>query len=127
MTGPAELVTCDQTIEHTIGFSKQQLGWATPRLRTPAQAMRWTWLVMAAYTLLRLARPLVADVRLPWQPPQPPGRATPCRVRQGFPRLLARLGSPARARKVRGTRSPGRPKGHHSTPARRYPVRTRAG
>jgi hypothetical protein len=112
-------------IEHTIGFVKQQLGWTTPRLRTPAQAMRWTWLVMAAYTLLRLARPLVADVRLPWQRPQPQGRATPARARQGFPRLLPALGSPARTRKPRGTSSPGRPKGHRSTPARRHPVHTR--
>src|SRR5215218_7805311 len=53
---PAELVTCDQTIEHTIRFWKQTLHWTLPRPRTPEQADRWTWLVLAAYTQLRLAR-----------------------------------------------------------------------
>ena len=33
--------------EHTIGFCKQTLGWTSPRVRTPAQAERWTWLVLA--------------------------------------------------------------------------------
>jgi hypothetical protein len=45
-TDPAELVTCDQTIEHTIRFAKQALGWTTPRPRHPEQADRWTWLVL---------------------------------------------------------------------------------
>jgi hypothetical protein len=111
-------------IEHTIGFAKQQLGWTTPRLRTPAQAQRWGWLVVCAYTQLRLARGLTADARLPWQPPQPPGRATPARVRQGFARVLAAVGTPAAAPKPSG-RAPGRPKGHRSTPAKRYRVARR--
>jgi hypothetical protein len=55
MTGPAELVTCDQTIEHTVRFAKQTLGWTTPRVRHPEQADWWTWLVLAAYAQLRLA------------------------------------------------------------------------
>jgi hypothetical protein len=41
-------------LEHTIRFAKQTLGWATPRPRHPEQADRWTWLVLAAYTQLRL-------------------------------------------------------------------------
>ena len=41
-------------LEHTIRFAKQTLGWTTPRLRHPAQADRWTWLVLAGYTQLRL-------------------------------------------------------------------------
>src|SRR6266545_5492078 len=56
-------------IEHTIRFAKQTLGATTPKVRTPQQADRWTWLVLAALTQLRLARNLVADHRLPWQPP----------------------------------------------------------
>src|SRR6266480_4439383 len=91
MTGPAELVTCDQTIEHTVRFAKQTLGWTTPRPRHPAQADRWTWLVLAGYTQLRLAREVVADKRLPWERPRPPGRLTPVRVRRGFPRPLLTL------------------------------------
>ncbi len=34
-------------IEHTIKFAKQSLGWSTPKIRTPQQADRWTWLVLA--------------------------------------------------------------------------------
>jgi hypothetical protein len=121
MTGPAELVTCDQTIEHTVRFAKQHLGWTTPRPRTPAQADRWTWLVLAAYTQLRLAKTVVADQRLPWERPRPPGQLSPYRVRRGFPRLLCALGSPASAPKPFG-RSPGRPKGSSRGPATRHPA-----
>jgi hypothetical protein len=121
VAGPAKLVTCDQTIEHTIGFAKQTLGWTTPRVRHPAQAERWTWLVLAGYTQLRLARQLVADQRLAWERPRPPGQLSPHRVRRGFPRLLGALGTPAHAPKPSG-RPPGRPKGHHSGPAIRYPA-----
>jgi len=121
MTGPAELVTCDQTIEHTIRFAKQTLGWTTPRPRHPEQADRWTWLVLAAHAQLRLARAVVADTRLPWERPRPPGRLSPVRVCRGFPRLLVRLGSPAATPKPAG-RSPGRPKGRCCGPAMRYPA-----
>src|SRR5215210_723394 len=69
-------------LEHTFRFLKQTLNWTTPRVRHPEQADRWTWLVLLAYTQLRLARPAVADRRLPWQTPQPRARGTPGRVRQ---------------------------------------------
>jgi hypothetical protein len=39
---------------------------------------------LPAYVQLRLARDLVADLRLPWQPPIPPERRTPARVRRAF-------------------------------------------
>jgi hypothetical protein len=108
-------------LEHTIRFCKQTLGWTTPRPRHPEQADRWTWLVLAAYAQLRLAREAACDQRLPWERPRPPGRLSPVRVCRGFPRLLVRLGSPAAAPKPAG-RSPGRPKGHCSGPAMRYPA-----
>ena len=108
-------------LEHTIRFCKQTLGWTTPRPRTPAQAERWTWLVLASYTQLRLARQLTTDARLPWERPRPPGKLSPYRVRRGFPRLLCVLGSPASAPKPAG-RSPGRPKGSRPGPAARYPA-----
>jgi DDE superfamily endonuclease len=108
-------------LEHTIRFAKQTLGWTTPRVRTPAQADRWTWLVVAGYTQLRLARQLVADQRLAWERPRPPGKLSPYRVRRGFSRLLCAVGSPASAPKPAG-RSPGRPKGRCSGPAARYPA-----
>jgi hypothetical protein len=107
--------------EHMLRFCKQTLGWTTPRPRHPAQADRWTWLVVAAYTQLRLARGVVADQRLPWERPRPPGRLSPLRVRRGVPRLLCALGSPAGAPKPCG-RSPGRPKGRRSGPAPRHPA-----
>jgi hypothetical protein len=106
-------------LEHTVRFCKQTLGWTTPRPRHPEQADRWTWLVLAAYTQLRLAREIAGDQRLPWERPRPQPRLSPSRVRRGFPRLLAALGSPATAPKPAG-RSPGRPKGSRSGPATRY-------
>jgi Transposase DDE domain len=108
-------------LEHTVRFCKQTLGWTTPRPRHPAQADRWTWLVLAAYTQLRLARDVAGDQRLPWERPRPPARLSPLRVRRGVPRLLAALGSPANAPKPSG-RSPGRPKGRASGPAVPYPA-----
>ena len=65
-------------LEHTVRFCKQTLGWTTPRPRHPEQADRWTWLVLAGYTQLRLARAVVADARLPWERPRPPGGCHRC-------------------------------------------------
>jgi hypothetical protein len=110
-------------LEHTYRFCKQGLNWTTPRVRHPEQADRWTWLVLLAYTQLRLARRAIEDVYLPWERPQRPARRalTPTRVRQAFPQLLVRLGTPTGAPKPCG-RSPGRPLGARSGPAPRYPA-----
>jgi hypothetical protein len=108
-------------LEHTVRFAKQTLGWTTPRPRHPAQADRWTWLVLAGYTQLRLARQAACDQRLPWERPRPRPRRSPYRVRRGFPRLLCALGSPATTPKPSGC-SPGRPKGRTSGPAVRHPA-----
>jgi len=108
-------------IEHTLRFAKQTLLWTAPRPRQPEQADRWTWLVVAAYTQLRLARGLVSEQRLPWARPLPPAKLTPYRVRRGISALLAALGTPASPPKPCG-RSPGRPTGRRSGPAPRYPA-----
>ena len=100
---------------------KQTLGWSAPRFRLPEQADRWTWLVVAAYTQLRLARIWVTDGRLPWERPQRSRRLTPTRVLRGFATLLAVVGSPAQPPKPCG-RSPGRPKGSRSGAAKRHPA-----
>lgn len=63
-------------IEHTYRFAKNTLGWTTPRVRTPEQADRSTALIVAAYTQLRLARGLIADLRLPWERPRDPDKLT---------------------------------------------------
>jgi hypothetical protein len=54
-------------LEHTFRLFKQTLGWTTPKIRTPQAADRWTWLLIAAHTQLRLARPLAQDLRRPWE------------------------------------------------------------
>ncbi len=71
-------------LEHTFRMIKQTLGWTAPKLRDPAAADRWTWLIPAAHTQLCLARPLAQDLRRPWERPVPPQRLTPARVRRGF-------------------------------------------
>ena len=108
-------------IEHTLRFVKQRLGWATARLRTPQQMDTWTWIVVVAYTQLRLARTLIVDRKLPWELARPPNSLTPLRVQRGFGALVAAIGTPASAPKPSG-RSPGRPKGRLSTPAPRCPA-----
>ena len=108
-------------IEHTFRFVKNTLGWTTPALRTPEQAERWTWLVVAAYTQLRLARGLVEDLRLPWEKRRHLSRLSPARVRRGFPRLRAQIGTPAHPPKFHKP-GPGRPKGTQKPPRTRYPV-----
>jgi hypothetical protein len=108
-------------LEHAFRFVKQVLNWTTPRVRHPDQADRWTWLVVLAYTALRLARPVACDLRLPWERPLPPAALTPYRVRRAFSRLLAPLATPAVPPKPCG-RSPGRPKGRRSGPAPRHPA-----
>ena len=108
-------------IEHTYRFVKNTLGWTAPALRTPEQADRWTWLIIAAYTRLRVAGGLVADDRLPWRRPRAPGKLTPARVRRGFQRLHANLGTPASPPKSR-TPGPGRPKDTKRPDRTRYPA-----
>lgn len=95
-------------LEHTFRLFKQTLGWTVPKIRTPAAADRWTWLIIGAYTQLRLARPLAVDLRRPWERPADPGRLTPARVRRGFRHLRANTSHPARAPKP-GRPGPGRP------------------
>jgi hypothetical protein len=98
-------------IEHTFRFLKQTLGWTRPRVRTAAQGDRWTWLILAAHTQLRLARGLTADLRRPWEKPvTDPARLTPARVRRGFRHLRRKTPNPASAPKPSHP-GPGRPKG----------------
>jgi hypothetical protein len=107
-------------LEHTFRLFKQALGWTAPKVRDPAAADRWTWLVIACYTQLRLARPLAIDLRRPWEKPAPPGRLTPARVRRGFRYLRVTATCPAGAPKP-GKPGPGRPPGsknRHPAPIR---------
>lgn len=113
-------------IEHTFRLFKQTLGWTCPKIRTAEAADRWTWLVLAAYTQLRLARTLAADRRHPWEKPSSPDRLTPARVRRDFRHIRPQAACPARAPKPSrpGT---GRPPGQKNTwPTPRYDVHTSA-
>jgi hypothetical protein len=113
-------------LEHTFRFLKSRLGWDRPMLRDPAAADRWTWIIIACYAQLRLARVLAADIRLPWQRPQArPGEPlamTPGRVRAGFRLVRETLGTPASVAKP-GSPGPGRPAGSkNKRKAPRQPV-----
>jgi DDE superfamily endonuclease len=109
-------------LEHTFRTFKQVLGWTAPKLRDPRAADRWTWLIITAHAQLRLARPLAADLRLPWERPAPPGRLTPARVRRGFRNIRAALPCLAGAPKP-GKPGPGRPPGSKNRrPAPRHDV-----
>ena len=70
--------------KHTFRFCKQAPGWTTPRVRPSEQADRWTWLILAAYTQLRLARLITADTRLLGER-QLPARLTPTASAAIFP------------------------------------------
>lgn len=109
-------------LEHTFRLFKQVLGWTAPKIRDPAAADRWTWLVIACHAQLRLARPLADDLRRPWERPARPGRLTPARVRRGFRNIRAKAAQPAGAPKP-GKPGPGRPPGSKNRrPASRHDV-----
>ena len=101
---------------------KTKLGWTCPQLSSPEAADRWTWLVIAAHTQLRLLRAATADLRRPWERPAEPGCLTPAPVRRGFRNLRPTSALPAAAPKP-SRPGPGRPPGskNHSR-ATRYDV-----
>jgi hypothetical protein len=126
--GPAAADLCWQAflrrfdLRHTFRFLKQALGRTRPKLRDPAAADRWTWLVLAAFAQLWLARRLAADERLPWQQPCLPGRLTPARVRRGFRAIHGTMPVLTAAPKP-GRPGPGRPPGaKNRRPATRHDV-----
>ncbi|WP_329307602.1 transposase [Streptomyces sp. NBC_01260] len=111
-------------IEHTFRLFKQTLGWTCPKIRSPEAADRWTWLILVVFTQLRLARPLAADLRRPWEKPSPADRLTPARVRRDFRHLRPKAACPAGAPKS-SQPGPGRPPGRRNNqPTARYDVHT---
>ena len=82
----------------------------------------WLWHSRTSALPDDVARPLAADLRLPWERPAPPGRLTPARVRRGFRNIRATVPCPAGAPKP-GKPGPGRPPGSKNRrPAHRYDV-----
>ena len=106
-------------IEPNFRFRKQTLRWVTPQFHTPQAGDRWTVIVALAVWMLFLARPLVEDCPLPWQPRQ--SRLTPDRVQQGYRDIFSKIGTPARPPQTRGY-SPGWPRGQPRTARPRHPV-----
>jgi len=106
-------------IEPGNRFRKQSLNWTRPQFQTPAAGDRWTIIVTLAFWQLYLARPLVADCPLPWQPKQ--SLLTPARVQQGWADIFLQIGQPTQPPQTRG-KSPGWPKGKRRRPKQRYPV-----
>ncbi|RXS85706.1 transposase, partial [Streptomyces sp. TM32] len=97
-------------IEHTFRMIKQTLGWTAPHVRHSEAADLWTWLIIAAHTQLRLARPLAEDLRRPWERPAKNEHLSPARVRRGFRNLRRKAARPAAAPKP-SRPGPGRPPG----------------
>jgi hypothetical protein len=105
--------------EHGYRFDKQALLWEKPRLRTPEQFERWTQIVAIVHNHLVLARHLVEPELRPWESKR--RQPTPQHVRRGMHKLLARLGTPARAPQPRG-KSKGRCIGARARKAERFAV-----
>lgn len=111
-------------IEHTFRMLKHTLGWTTPKLRSPEAADRWTWLLITAYTQLRLARGHTADLRRRWEKPVAAHRMSPARVRRGFRNLRPHTACPAGVPKT-SRPGPSRPAGvPNPRPAPRHDVHT---
>jgi len=106
-------------IEPGIRFRKQTLMWTVPQFQTPQACDHWSVLVSLAVWVLYLARTLVADQRLPWQPPQP--ELTPGRVQRGLADLFGKIGTPVRVPKTRG-KALGWPAGKQRRRRQRHPV-----
>jgi len=111
-------------IEHGFRFLKQTLGWTVPRLRHPARADRWSWLLALVLWQLWLGRALVQDTRLPWERPRLPEQLSPGRVRRAMGAVLATLGTRAPPPQPRGN-APGRRFGECPGPSKRHPIHRR--
>jgi hypothetical protein len=108
-------------LEHTFRFLKQDLGWTVFTPMLPTTSDLWTWLILVAYTQLRLSRKISRDLRMSWEKPQAPDRITPRRVRRDIRRVHHHTGTPSNPPK--NTRpGPGRPQGSTKPPRERHPT-----
>jgi hypothetical protein len=107
------------SLEHAYRVDKQDLLWETPRLRTPEQFERWTDVVACVRNQLFLSRALAGALRQPWESAN--RASTPRQVRRCMGRIIAALGTPARACRPRG-KSPGWPLGRARKPVTTYRV-----
>jgi hypothetical protein len=106
-------------VEPSIRFRKQYLHWNLPRFQRPEYCDRWTMLVNVAQWQLFLARNIVKDRPLPWQPAQE--QLTPERTLQSLGATFQAIGTPAAPPQPRG-KSPGWPKGRPRARPKRHSV-----
>ena len=106
-------------LEHAYRTTKQNLLWETPRLRTPEQFSHWTDVVSLVRNELFVARDLVSAQLQPWE--RSCRARTPEQVRRGMGRIIAKLGTPARACQPRGYCA-GWPPGRSRRPVATYKV-----
>jgi hypothetical protein len=106
-------------VEPSIRFRKQYLYWTLPRFQEPEYCDRWTMLVNVGQWEMFLARDVVRDHPLPWQPPQE--HLTPERTIQSLGATFREIGTPAAPPQTRG-KSPGWPKGRPRPHPKRHPV-----
>lgn len=108
-------------LDHWYRFAKQRLHWTLPALGTVEGCERWSDLMPLVTWQLWLAHIVAADRPLPWHKAQQSGKLTPGRVCAGMGGVIARIGTPTRAPKVRG-KSSGWPKGCPRKAKERYLV-----
>ena len=111
-------------IEHFFRFCKQHLGLNANQSTDEVSIDQWMWLCGLAYWQLLLMRDVVEDLRPAWygsKPTRDIKKLTPGLVQRGASRILARLGTPAKAVRPAG-KGKGRKKGYRPPPRTRFPV-----
>jgi len=100
-------------LEHFFRFGKQRLLLTACQTPDAQREENWWQLVQLAYVQLWLAQPLATTLPRPWErylPAPVAGTTSPAGVQRDFGRIIAAVGTPARAPKPRGN-APGRAKG----------------
>lgn len=111
-------------IEHFFRFCKQHLGLNANQSTDEVSIDQWMWLCGLAYWQLLLMRDGVEDLRPAWYGSKPTGdvlKLTPGLVQRGALRILARLGTPAKAVRPAG-KGKGRVRGYRPPQRTRFPV-----
>jgi len=112
-------------IEHFFRFGKQRLLLNDYQTPVVEHEENWWQLVQLAYLQLYLARDLAETLPRPWEKhllkTLQSDIASPSMVLRAFERIIASIGTPAKAPKPRG-KSPGRVKGERPGPRKRHPV-----
>jgi Transposase DDE domain len=111
-------------IEHLFRFLKQQMGLNSNRSSNLESLQRWMWIIALAYWQLLLMRDTVKPDRPAWHPHKKEGQdkpLTPAQVQRSAQVFLLQSGTPAANTRPAG-KGPGRQKGYHPAPRKRYDV-----